>query len=48
MTENHVLWVHTRHMGTRLRLENTNTYLQVLMDKTPEWCERRQLRTHTS
>jgi hypothetical protein len=38
--ENHVLWVHTRHMGTRLRRENTNTRLQVPMGKTPEWCER--------
>jgi hypothetical protein len=46
-TENHVLWVHTEHMGTRLRLENTNTHLQVPMDKTTEWCERRQLRTYT-
>jgi hypothetical protein len=34
-------------MGTRLRLENTNTHLQVPMDKTPKWCERRQLQTHT-
>ncbi len=34
-------------MGTRLRLEIMNTRLHVPMDKTPEWCERRQLRTHT-
>jgi hypothetical protein len=27
--------------------DNMNTHLQVLMDKTFEWCERRQLRTHT-
>jgi hypothetical protein len=26
-TKNHVLWVHTGHMGTRLRLENMNTRL---------------------
>jgi hypothetical protein len=35
-------------MGTRLQLENMNTRLQVPIDKTSEWCERRQLRTHTS
>jgi hypothetical protein len=39
--------VHTGHMGTQLRLKNMNTRLQVPMDKTPEWCERRQLWTHT-
>jgi hypothetical protein len=27
--------------------DNMHTHLQVLMDKTSEWCERRQLRTHT-
>jgi hypothetical protein len=47
MTENHILWVYTGHMGTRLWLENTNTRLQVSMDKTPEWCEPRELWTHT-
>jgi hypothetical protein len=39
--------VHIGHMGTQLRFENTNTRLQVPMEKTPEWCEHRQLRTHT-
>jgi hypothetical protein len=47
MTENHVLWVYTGHVRTRLWLENTNTHFQVPMDKTPEWCEHTQLRTHT-
>jgi hypothetical protein len=45
--ENHVLWVHTGHMRTRLRRENANTRLQVPMGKTPKWCERRQLWAHT-
>jgi hypothetical protein len=35
MTENHVLWVHIGHMGTRLRLENMNIRLQCQWIKHP-------------
>jgi hypothetical protein len=34
-------------MRTQLQLENMNTRLHAPINKTPEWCERRQLRTHT-
>jgi hypothetical protein len=39
MSENHILWVYTGHVGTRLRREIANTRL-VSMGQTPEWCER--------